>query len=239
MMIGGFSKYTLLDYPQKIAAEIFTNGCNFRCPFCHNSDLVLNSYSDEFSIDEIDEYLSKRSNILDGVVITGGEPTLWSGNGLEELINMIKSHNLLVKLDTNGTSTIIQDYIKDNMVDYIAMDIKTGRKNYAKVSGTDNLHMDSIQSNIDFLKKSSIDYEFRTTVVDGLHTEEDFYDIAKWLYASKKYFLQLYKDSGNILQSNNSFKTPSENKMFKYKDIVSKTINHVEIRGIITEGRKE
>ncbi len=211
MYISGLQKLTLLDYPEHLAAILFLDGCNFRCPFCHNSELVLGTspeVEDNFySEDEVLGFLKKRAGMLDGVCISGGEPTLH--RDLPALITRIKELGYEVKLDTNGTNPdMLRRLLDDHLLDYIAMDIKAGRRNYAAAAGiskdalskkteSDPAHsflsfeedqsgpgcsfLSRIQRSIDIIRNSGIDYEFRTTVVKGIHTEEDFEDISQWL----------------------------------------------------------
>ena len=197
MNIYGYQKTTLLDYPGHVAATIFTGGCNFRCPFCHNSDLLLNN-SPLISEEEIFTFLKKRQNILSGICITGGEPTLQKD--LSEFIEKVRSFGYKIKLDTNGyRPEIISDLLNKHLLDYIAMDIKAGFSNYALVCGMPNLNIDIIQESISIIESSSIDYEFRTTVVKELHSKRDFKEISEMISAKSPYYIQSFKDSGNIL----------------------------------------
>lgn len=198
MNIHGFTKTTLLDYPGLVAATIFTGGCNFRCPFCHNFDLVLNP--DIFSQEDPDnilEFLKKRFGILKGVCISGGEPTL--NSDLKEYISKIKDIGYKVKLDTNGfRPDVLKDLLDCNLLDYVAMDIKAGRFNYSLATGIENIDISKIEQSVDILANSSIDYEFRTTAVKGIHTIADFEDIAHWLPLNCNYFIQNYKETKGI-----------------------------------------
>jgi len=200
MLIHGMQKLTLLDYPEHLAAVLFTGSCNFRCPFCQNGSLVLAPGKEPvIPEEEIFSFLKKRKGILTGVCITGGEPTLYPE--LPDLIRKIKALGYPVKLDTNGTNpSMIKALFAEGLLDYVAMDIKSSRKNYGKASGCPGISLDTLQETIDFLTSASVEYEFRTTVVKGLHETEDFSDIAQWLAGAKRYFLQTYQDSGRILQ---------------------------------------
>lgn len=197
MNICGYQKTTLLDYPGHVAATIFTGGCNFRCPFCHNSDLVLNP--DTFiSEEEIFNFLKKRKNILSGICITGGEPTLQSD--LAQFMEKVRSLGYKMKLDTNGYKPeIISDLLNKNLLDYIAMDIKAGYTNYSKVCSLNNFDIEIIKKSISIIEHSNINYEFRTTVVKELHSEQDFHEICEMISPKSPYFIQSFKDSGNIL----------------------------------------
>lgn len=199
MRIVGLMKTTLLDYPGKVASTIFTGGCNFRCPYCHNGDLVLNHTTMEPYIEEeIFSHLNKRKNTLNGVCITGGEPTLQSE--LPEFIRKVKSLNLLVKLDTNGTNpAMLRSLLEEGLLDYVAMDIKHCRSKYNDVACMNPLDLQSIEESVDILKNCNIDYEFRTTVTRELHKMEDFEEIGKWIEGSKAYYLQPYKESEQVI----------------------------------------
>ncbi len=199
MRIVGLMKTTLLDYPGKVASTIFTGGCNFRCPYCHNGDLVLNHTTMEpYSEEEIFSHLNKRKNTLNGVCITGGEPTLQSE--LPEFIRKVKTLNLLVKLDTNGTNpAMLSSLLNEGLLDYVAMDIKHCKSKYNDVACMNPLDLQSIEDSVEILKNSSIDYEFRTTVTRELHKMEDFQEIGKWIEGSKAYYLQPYKESEQVI----------------------------------------
>ena len=197
MNICGYQKTTLLDYPGLLAATVFTGGCNFHCPFCHNSDLILTPTT-LIPEEEIFAFLKKRKNILSGICITGGEPTLQTD--LSEFIEKVRSLGYKIKLDTNGyRPEIIQDLLNKNLLNYIAMDIKAGFSNYLKVCGIQNLNMDTIKKSISIIENSGIDYEFRTTVVKELHSEQDFQEIIEMISPQSPYYIQSFKDSGNIL----------------------------------------
>ena len=197
MNICGYQKTTLLDYPGHVAATIFTGGCNFRCPFCHNSYLLFNPTT-LIPEEEILTFLRKRKSILSGICITGGEPTLQTD--LSEFIEKVRSLGYKIKLDTNGyRPEIISDLLNRNLLDYIAMDLKAGYSNYSKVCGISNLNTETIRESISIIEDSGIDYEFRTTVVKELHTEKDFREISEMLSAKSPYYIQSFKDSGNIL----------------------------------------
>ena len=230
MNICGYQKTTLLDYPGHVAATIFTGGCNFRCPFCHNSDLVVNStMSPCISQEEIFAFLKKRKNVLSGICITGGEPTLQTN--LSEFIKKVRSLGYKIKLDTNGyRPDVISSLLEDNLLDYIAMDIKAGLSNYAKVSGIPNLDTSKIKESISIIENSGIDYEFRTTVVKELHSQEDFLEISEMLSSSSPYFIQSFKDSGNILTPGlSSCDTETLN---QYLAIVKNKLPFCSLRGI-------
>lgn len=199
MKIAGLQKQSLIDYPGKIAAIIFTPGCNFRCPFCHNFDLVLpeSIAKQEFAdFDELHDFFVQRKDFLNGVVITGGEPTLW--NDLPQVLKKLKSLGYSVKLDTNGSNYfVLKKLVEDGLVDYVAMDIKTNvlHDNYHKAIGnvlTSDI-FDNITNSINYLiNHSSIDYEFRTTFVPGLVSKDDVFSIVNHIKGANKYCLQKF-----------------------------------------------
>ena len=196
MNIAGVQKVTLLDYPGKVACEIFTQGCNFECPFCQNSSLIPITNTGEFSEEEIFEYLNLRKNILDGVVITGGEPTVQKD--LKSFIKKIKDLGLLVKLDTNGGNPkVLQELIDEKLVDYVAMDIKNIFNKYNITAGK-KINLDNIKKSIEILKASKIDYEFRTTIIKEMHSLDDIVSICK-LVGNAKYYLQNFEDSEFVI----------------------------------------
>ena len=196
MNIAGVQKVTLLDYPGKVACEIFTQGCNFECPFCQNSVLIPITNTGEFSEEEIFEYLVLRKKILDGVVITGGEPTVQKD--LKGFIKKIKDLGLLVKLDTNGGNPkVLQELIDEKLVDYVAMDIKNIFNKYNITAGK-KINLDNIKKSIEILKASKIDYEFRTTIIKEMHSLDDIISICK-LVGDAKYYLQNFEDSENVI----------------------------------------
>lgn len=200
MLIVGFNKTTLLDYPGRVAATIFVGGCNFRCPFCHNGGLVLDPLSQEsYSEKEIFEFLQKRKNVLKGVCITGGEPTLHAD--LPEFISKVKDLGYQVKLDTNGYAPgVLKRLLDERLIDYVAMDIKNCPDKYAMTAGI-TFQLNRIEQSVCILKESSVPYEFRTTVVKELHTEEDMLKIADWIKGCPYYFLQQYQENENVIYS--------------------------------------
>ena len=190
MIIKSINKTTLLDYPGKVAATIFLAGCNMNCSFCHNKDLIRMDESNSISKIELFEFLEKRKNELDGVCITGGEPTL--NSDLVSLIKDIKNLGYLVKLDTNGTNPDMVSYlINEKLVDYIAMDIKTSFEHYKEITNSNNNVQDIIKS-VDIIRNSNVDHEFRTTVISDIKLD-DLVSIAKYISPSK-YYLQEFKD---------------------------------------------
>ena len=200
MFISGLQKLTLLDFPGRLAATVFLGGCNFRCPFCHNATLVLSpGECERISEEELLEFLKSRKGKLTGVCITGGEPTLYPT--LKDLIKKIKDMSFSVKLDTNGTNpTLLSELIEERLIDYVAMDIKNSPDKYPLTVGAD-VDMNKINRSIDILLSEKVDYEFRTTVVRELHSYEDFHAISEWIKGAKRYFLQTFEDSGDLIGS--------------------------------------
>jgi len=200
MKISGMQKLTLLDYPCKTACLLFTQGCNFRCPFCHNKDL-LDRKTDNVCVSEkeIFEYLEKRKNILDGVCITGGETLIQ--NDIENFIKKIKQMGFLVKLDTNGSFPGRLKWLIDNhLVDYVAMDIKNNLVDYDTAVGVNHSNIENIKKSIEVLEHSDIEYEFRTTIVKQIHTFDQIESICKFIGPNAKYYIQNYQDSENVLE---------------------------------------
>lgn len=225
----GLQKTTLLDYPGHVAATIFLSGCNFCCPFCHNSGLITEEAEDGVTEEELLQFLKKRKGILEGVCITGGEPTLFSG--LEELIQKIRNLGYLVKLDTNGyRPEVLKALCAKGLLDYVAMDIKAGRSNYKKACQVTDLHMEKIVESADFLLTGAVFYEFRTTVVKGLHGPEDFKDIGKWLAGCARYFIQSFVDSDQVLcQGLFPF---SKEELETFAEILRPSVPVVKLRGV-------
>lgn len=229
MLIHGFNKTTLLDYPGIVACTLFTGACNFRCPFCQNADLVLNPASQPvIPEEEILAHLSKRKGITRGVCITGGEPTI---NGdLEEFIEKLKSMDLKIKLDTNGyRPEVTGKLFKRGLVDYVAMDIKSSFTRYSEAAGTD-IDIERIRESIAVIMSEAPDYEFRTTVVKELHDMDVFEEISVMLKGAEKYYLQAFVDSERVISG--GLHAYSKSEMEKFVAFLRKSINFVDIRGI-------
>ena len=278
MKIHGFNKTTLLDYPEHLAATIFTGGCNFRCPFCHNGGLVLDPDSQPaIPEEEVLKFLQKRRGILQGVCITGGEPTLQPD--LEDFIRKVKEMGYLVKLDTNGSRPeVLKSLLEKGLLDYVAMDIKASWPNYGRAArlvhadlfgNVDSAEvlkekqvkdeatkvlLDKICASVELLKNGTIPYEFRTTVVKGIHTPEEFEAIGQWLEGCRAYYLQAYRENENILaycendrasdiaqtsvgdgarqQKDLQLSDFTKEEMENFADIARKYIPKVELRGV-------
>ena len=229
MKICGLNKTTLLDYPGCVAATVFVGGCNFRCPFCHNGELVLCSNElPKYSEEEVFSFLEKRKNVLEGVCVTGGEPTLY--NELPNFIEKIKALGYKVKLDTNGSNPkILKELVKENLVDYVAMDIKAPVYNYDKVCGA-LVDIEKIKESVEFLKEKSVPYEFRTTVVKELHSKEDIIEIGKWLVGAENYYLQNYQETDKNLS--HGFSSMDEAKLMELKEELKNYVKNVKVRGV-------
>ena len=229
MLIKGLQKLTLLDYPGKIACTVFTAGCNFRCPFCHNASLVTSIDDERISEDEFFSFLQKRQGILEGVCITGGEPTLQTE--FKTFLGKIKELGYSVKLDTNGyRPDVLKDVVNNGLVDYIAMDIKNSKEKYAITTGIETLDVSKINESVEFLINGNVDYEFRTTVVKELHNEKDIQDIVLWIKGAKKYFLQGFNDSGDLICS--GYSGYDKNDLQKLLNIAKNDLTVTELRGI-------
>jgi len=230
MLILGLQKTTLLDYPGKIATTIFTGGCNFKCPYCHNRDLVMPPADAlQVSEDEIFEHLLAKKKILDGVCITGGEPTLHKD--LPEFIKKVKELGLLVKLDTNGTNPDMVSYLIDNsLVDYVAMDIKNSKEKYNEIASMPNFDIRPIDETVSILKQGKIDYEFRTTIASETHTIEDMRAIGEWLSTARLYYLQCYKESPQVI--NPIFSPQSKETLLEFVEVLKPFIQNIYLRGV-------
>lgn len=235
MNIAGFQKLTLIDYPGKVATTVFTVGCTFRCPFCHNPELVvgtgrgLSAGNSERTEKEFFQFLKKRKGKLDGICITGGEPTIQPD--IIDFIKKIKKMGYLVKLDTNGTRPdVLRKVIQEKLVDFIAMDIKNQPKRYGITTGT-KFDIGRIKLSVELIMNSRIPYEFRTTVVPGVHRQKDFVEIAKWIAGAKSYYLQKYREK-KILDPNLKKKTKGKKiDLEKIKKMIGDKIEEVGIRG--------
>ncbi len=231
MIIKGLQKLTLLDYPGKCACTVFTFGCNLRCPFCHNSSLVIKREGDDgvISEDEFFKFLDGRKGLIDGVAITGGEPLLQPD--IRDFIIKIKKKGFSVKLDTNGTSPEkLKELIDENLLDYVAMDIKNSFKKYPETVGIPDFDVTPVKKSIEILLDGKVDYEFRTTVCKELFSIDDFDEIASVIKGAKSYFLQAYIDSGDIL--NGTFTAPEKDDLNTYANRLRERLDNVETRGI-------
>jgi pyruvate formate lyase activating enzyme len=228
MLIKGLQKQTLIDYPDKIACTIFTFGCNFRCGFCHNPELVVDDGRPEIKEEEILDFLEKRKGFLDAICITGGEPTL--NKDLPNFIRKIKEIGYFIKLDTNGTNpNMLKELIAKNLIDYIAMDIKAPLEKYDAVTNS-KVKKEDIEKSVELIKKFP-NYEFRTTVVPGLFNEEDALKIGKWLKGSKKFYIQQFRGIKTLDKNFVNKKSFSKGELEKFCNIMKPFFEKCEIRG--------
>ena len=233
MRIAGVQKMTLLDYPGHIAATLFTPGCDLRCPFCHNSELVLDNSDMEYYPDEVLEFLKTRIGKLDGIAITGGEPLMQADIG--DFIKDVRALGMKVKLDTNGTfPDRLEKLLSENLVDYVAMDIKNSPEKWAKTVGLSGdparmLFGKTLRS-MSIIKLSGIDYEFRTTIVKGLHEISDMDGLGQLVRGAKRYFLQNFTDSGAILES--GYEAHDKETLLKMLGIIRKYVPEAQLRGV-------
>ena len=234
MGIVGLQKMTLLDFPGKVACTVFLQGCNFRCPFCHNSDLLGAAGQDSISVEALLDFLKKRKGILDGVCITGGEPTLQAD--LPDLLRQIKALGYAIKLDTNGNRPdVVKALAAENLIDYVAMDIKNSPARYGETAGVPGMPLGKLEETMQFLLSGTLDYEFRTTVVEQFHDDDSIAAIGQWLsdlslqHKAKRLFLQPYADRDSVLTSGLS--TPSAEKLAAWAAILAPYADHVGIRG--------
>ena len=229
MIIEGLQKTTLLDYPGLVACTVFAHGCNLRCPFCHNAGLVIRKPENIISQEELGAFLQKRKGILDGVCLTGGEPLAQKDS--IEFIEFLKSFGYKIKLDTNGFyPERLKEVIEKGLVDYIAMDVKSSPDGYARAVGVDGIDVTPAMQSVKLIMDSGIDYEFRTTAVKGLHIVSDFEKIGDWIAGARKYFIQQFIDSGDLIQSGfSAFDTAETEKLLA---AVRKNVPNAESRGI-------
>ena len=230
MDFAGMQSLTLLDFPNKVACILFVRGCNFRCPFCHNASLVCGGAENNYPEEDILAFLKKRQGLLDGVVISGGEPTLYPE--LIPFLHKVRDLGYAIKLDTNGTNpTLLKQILRENLADYVAMDIKNSPHFYSATCGIPKADIASIEESRDVLMNGETEYEFRTTVVDGLHTKESIDELACWIAGAKRYYLQAFKDSGNLLHPEN-LHAFGQKEMVELLEIAKKYIPSAALRGI-------
>lgn len=229
MVICGIQKLTLLDYPGKVACTIFTGGCNFRCPFCHNADLVTGKPEVTVTGEEIFRFLRKRQRLLDGVCISGGEPLLQPD--LEDFIRGVRSLGYSVKLDTNGSMPDkLESLAEKGLLDYVAMDLKNAPEHYGRTIGAETYDVGNIDRSIRFLMGGEIPYEFRTTVVREFHQKADFEEMGRWIEGADQYFLQQFMDSGHVIAP--GLHAYDEKILFQALEIVKKYVKTAQIRGL-------
>ena len=229
MKIHGLQKMTLLDYPGKVACTVFFGGCDMRCPFCHNAELLDGSAPPVMDEEELIAFLEKRRGLLDGVAFTGGEPLLQKD--LPELMKRIRELGYPIKLDTNGTHPDrLVGMIRDGLVQYVAMDIKNSPDRYAQTAGMERLDLAPVRECVSILLNGSADYEFRTTAVAELHDDSSFEQIARWLRGAKHYYLQRFTDRETVPFE--GLHAPTEEQMKHWADIIRPSVPAVELRGV-------
>ncbi len=232
MLIAGFQKMTLLDFPGRVACTVFLGGCNFRCPFCHNSQL-LSTPDAAMQEQELLAFLQKRKGLLDGVCVTGGEPTLQGD--LPQLLEAIRAMGYRVKLDTNGyRPDVLRRLIEQGLVDYVAMDIKNGPEHYALTCGREQMDLKKIEESVSVLLEGRVDYELRTTVVHPLHSDESIAAMAKWIgnlskTPIKRWFLQPFVDRETVAFGGLS--APEKEEMSRFVQVLSVVAEQVSVRG--------
>ena len=229
MKICGLQKLALVDYPGKLAATVFTGGCNLRCPFCHNAPLVLRADREPvLPVEEVLTFLRSRRGLLDGVVLSGGEPLLQPG--VEDFARAVKEMGFSFKLDTNGTfPDRLEALIAEGLVDYVAMDIKNCLPKYPKTVGLREFDTEPVQRSVEILRRGAVDYEFRTTLARELHTAADISALAHWLEGAPRYYLQTFVDSGDLVGEGLSAFAPEE--MQAFADLARPYFGLVEVRG--------
>ncbi len=230
MKLYGLQKMTLLDYPGKVACTVFTGGCNFRCPFCHNALLVTDlAETEPYDEEEILAFLDKRKGLLDGVCVTGGEPLM--NRDIGAFLREIRQRGFAVKLDTNGSyPDVLKRIVAEGLVDYVAMDIKNCREKYAETAGVAASDAAGVGESVSFLLSGAVPYEFRTTVVKEFHTVEDIEAIAAWIKGAPRYYLQNFTDSGNLIGQNMSA-VPKQT-LYAMRDAAKRILPCVELRGV-------
>ncbi len=230
MLIHGLQKMTLLDYPGYVACTVFLNGCDFRCPYCHNFELVDGTAKPLMEDEEFFAFLGKRKGLLDGVCISGGEPLLHKD--IDVFIRKIREMGFKVKLDTNGYHPdMLKTLIDEGLLDYIAMDIKNSFAKYPITTGTPDIDTSIIKNSISIIMNSGVDYEFRTTVVGGLHSENDFEQMGEALQGAKGYFLQQFTMRDTVPDS--TLYSPSADDLGNYLKIARKHVDSAQLRGVL------
>ena len=230
MRICGLQKLAMVDFPGKLAATVFTGGCNLRCPFCHNAPLVTHlEEAEHFSEEEVLDFLRRRQGLLDGVVLSGGEPLLHDGVGA--FLRKVRDLGFAVKLDTNGCfPDALASLLEEGLLDYVAMDIKNQPEKYPLTVGVSVFDIAPVQESVQLLARSGVDYEFRTTAVREFHTAEDFLAIGRWLEGAPRYFIQNVVDSGNLVGTGCHGFSPQELQAFAA--LLQPFFSTVDVRGI-------
>lgn len=230
MLLCGLQKLSMVDFPAKLAATVFTGGCNLRCPFCHNALLVTRLEETEaLTESEVLDFLSSRKNLLDGVVLTGGEPLLHAD--AIDFLQKVRDLGFAIKLDTNGFfPERLSQILSAGLADYVAMDIKASPQGYAAACGMDSLDLTPVRESIQLLQHADVEFEFRTTAVRELHSQEDFLSIGEWLQGSPQYFIQNFVDSGNLIHQ--GFHSFEVEELQGFAALLTPFFDRVELRGV-------
>ncbi len=227
MKICGFEKFSMVDWDGKVVCSVFLSGCNFRCPFCHNASLALSS-APGISEEEVFAYLEKRKGLVDGVCISGGEPTL--SPDLPQFMVKIKKLGYKIKLDTNGTNPqMVKELVEKSLVDYVAMDVKNSPEKYATTVGATELALEKVLSTLSFLKNCGVDHEFRTTVISDFHEDKDIIAISKLVDGAKGYYIQKYVDREECIE--HGFKAVDKDVAIKWLEFFSDKVDRCATRG--------
>lgn len=230
MLISGLQKLTLLDFPGRVACTVFTGGCNFRCPFCHNASLVLPERLEQQDEARFFDFLRKRRGMLEGVAVTGGEPLIH--RDIKEFLYKIRELGYKIKLDTNGCfPEKLEEILSEGLVERVAMDVKNAPELYAATAGLESVDIKALEKSRDLLMQGEVEYEFRTTIVKGLHTAESVKAAAKWIEGAKEYYLQQYKDSGDILSASGLSAFDNE-EMNALAQAAAQYVPAVKLRGV-------
>ena len=228
MKIHGLQKMTLLDFPGKVACTVFFGGCDLRCPFCHNAELIDGTAPAVMEEAELLDFLKKRQGLLDGVAVTGGEPLL---RDLVPLAEKIRELGYPLKLDTNGTHPErLREILDRGLAAYVAMDIKNSPDRYAETCGLETMDLGPVRESVSLLMEGKADYEFRTTAVDELHDENSFREIGKWIRGAKRYYLQKFTDRETVPFE--GFHAPADEKMLAWREIAREYVPSAELRGV-------
>jgi len=229
MVVQSLKKFSLLDYPDKVACTLFTAGCNFRCPYCYNAPLVLNVHENkEIPMETIYSYLEKYRGLLDGICLTGGEPLIQ--HGIEEFLSCVREMGYAVRLETNGSlPDKLKKVVSEGLVSYVAMDIKNSRENYGKAVGIEGYDVRNICKSVEYLLSGVIPYEFNTTVVLELHQRSDFESISRWIAGAERYYLQRFVNTRNVIRE--GLHRYNESIMHQALDIVKQDIPSARLRG--------
>ncbi len=229
MVIHGLKKFSLLDYPGKVACTLFTAGCNFRCPYCYNAPLVVDTHKNkEILPEDIYTFLENGRGMLNGICLTGGEPLIQ--RGIEEFLNHVREMGYAVRLDTNGSfPDKLKRLVSEGLISYVAMDLKNSKESYGKTVGIEDYDIGNICRSVEYLLSGVIPYEFNTTVVLELHQRSDFESIGRWIEGADQYFLQRFVDSGNVMRK--GLHRYNENIMRQALDIVKERVPSARLRG--------